>query len=275
VTPTRPEPVPEKAPPKRPVRTERILLVDDTEANRDIACRMLGRAGFQADTVASGEAALEAVRSGSYDLVLMDIEMPGMNGFEATSAIRALEGPPSRVPVAAMTAHVASELQQDLTRAGFDGFISKPVVKKAMLETVDQLLAREGTAASAEPTPAPPGETVLDSETLHAFRESVGTDAFPDLLGTFLEEIRRQVAAIAVDMGEGRLEEVRRNAHNVKGCAGTVGASALQEVSEALEHASRDGDSEAAQRLTQEFGAAADAVLQALADFQRQLRSGS
>ena len=277
-TPTPREPVPEEAPrkrPPRPVRTERILLVDDTEANRDIASRMLGRAGFQVDAVASGEAALESVRSGSYDLVLMDIQMPGMNGFEATSAIRSLEGPPSRVPVVAMTANAVEELDRDLERAGFDAFIGKPILKKAMLETVDQLLAREGEAASAEPTPAPPGEGVLDSETLNAFRESVGTDAFPELLDTFLQEIRRQVAAIGADAGEGRLEEVERNAHNVKGCAGTVGATALQKTSEALERASRDRDTEVAQRLIQEFGAAADAALQALADFRRQLRSGS
>ncbi len=277
-TPTCPEPVPEEAPrkrPPRPVRTEQILLVDDTEANRDIASRMLGRAGFQVDAVASGEAALESVRSGSYDLVLMDIHMPGMNGFEATSAIRSLEGPPSRVPVVAMTANAAEELGRDLEGAGFDAFIGKPIVKKAMLETVDQLLAREGEAASAEVTPAPPGEGVLDSETLHAFRASVGTDAFPDLLDTFLKEIRRQVAAIGSDVGEGRLEEVQRNAHNVKGCAGTVGATALRNTSEALEHASRDGDSETAQRLIQELGAAADAALQALADFRHQLGSGS
>jgi HPt (histidine-containing phosphotransfer) domain-containing protein len=205
----------------------------------------------------------------------MDIQMPGMTGFEATSAIRALEGPPSRVPVVAMTANAADELGQDLEEAGFDAFIGKPIVKKAMLETLDQLLAREGEAASAEPTPAPPGEDVLDSEMLHAFRESVGTDAFPNLLDTFLQEIRRQVAAIRADVGEGRLEEAGRNAHNVKGCAGTVGATALRKTSEALEHASRDGESEAAQRLAQELGAVADAALQALANFRRQLRSGS
>jgi CheY-like chemotaxis protein/HPt (histidine-containing phosphotransfer) domain-containing protein len=277
-TPSRPEPVPEEAPrkrPPRPVRTEQILLVDDTEANRDIASRMLGRAGFQVDTVASGEAALESVRSGSYDLVLMDIQMPGMTGFEATSAIRALEGPPSRVPVVAMTANAADELGQDLEEAGFDAFIGKPIVKKAMLETVDQLLARKGEAASAEPTPALSGEDVIDSEVLNVLRESVGTDAFPDLLDTFLREIRQQVAAIGADVGEGRLEEVQRNAHNVKGCAGTVGATALWKTSEALERASREGESEAVQRLTQEVGAAADAALQALADFRRQLRSGS
>jgi CheY-like chemotaxis protein/HPt (histidine-containing phosphotransfer) domain-containing protein len=277
-TSTRSEPAPEEAPRKRaarPVRSERILLVDDTEANREIASRMLGRAGFRVDAVASGEAALESVRSGSYDLVLMDIQMPGMTGFEATSAIRALEGPPSRVPVVAMTANAADELGQDLEEAGFDAFIGKPIVKKAMLETVDQLLARKGEAASAEPTPAPPGEDVLDSEILHAFRESVGTDAFPDLLDTFLQEIRRQVTAIRADAGEGRLEEVERNAHNVKGCAGTVGATALQKTAEALEHASRNRESEAAQRLAQELGTVADTALQALANFRSQLRPGS
>ena len=119
----------------------RILLVDDTELNRDILGRILAVAGCDIDTAQNGEEAVAATWSRRYDLVLMDIEMPGMNGFEAAARIRAREGVMSGVKICALTATRHADAEALSFWSGIDAFIAKPITAELLVRRVFELTA--------------------------------------------------------------------------------------------------------------------------------------
>jgi CheY-like chemotaxis protein len=114
----------------------RLLLADDNPINRKVAVAMLGRGGYSVDSVVDGAAAVAAAVSQRYDAILMDCQMPVMNGYEATAAIRAHEGAARHTPIIAMTAAARREDRDKCFANGMDGYLAKPVTKEALLETV-------------------------------------------------------------------------------------------------------------------------------------------
>lgn len=124
----------------RPHLQARILLVDDTALNRDLVGAILRRAGFAVDLATNGETAWEMTWSRRYDLVLMDLEMPGMSGYEAAARIRAREGVMSGVTIAALTATLAPDAELLSAWSGIDAFIAKPVLPARLIERVSLLL---------------------------------------------------------------------------------------------------------------------------------------
>jgi CheY-like chemotaxis protein len=206
------------------------------------------------------------VREGGYALVLMDLNMPEMDGFQATAAIRAL-GAEGRLPVVAMTANAASEIGRDLRAAGFDAYLAKPIVRRTLLDTIGDLLAAAPSAPAAAPPPAPAaGAALLDPAVLESLAEGVGAEALPPLLETFRREIRGWVDALPDELAGGRLDVVERYAHNIKSCAGSVGAHALAGAAEVLERAARAGDAAAAGVGLRALAPLAEAALSALAE---------
>ena len=132
-------------------QTGRILLVDDTELNREIIGGILESAGYEVDLASDGEEACNATWSKTYDLVLMDIEMPGMNGFEAAARIRAREGVMSGVKIAALTATRQPDAAQFSFWSGIDTFIRKPIEPKILLGHVGELVANGATGNDWKP----------------------------------------------------------------------------------------------------------------------------
>jgi signal transduction histidine kinase/ActR/RegA family two-component response regulator len=124
----------------------RILVAEDNGTNRLVVTRMLERREHRVDSVSNGLEAVEAIRSVPYDLVLMDMMMPEMDGLTATAAIRALDGPESRVPIIGLTANVLASDEDACRRAGMDGFLTKPVTADRLLAAID-LVMREAMAA--------------------------------------------------------------------------------------------------------------------------------
>lgn len=118
----------------------RILLVDDTELSRDLVAAILERAGFVVDVADDGAAAWELTWSKRYDLVLMDLEMPGMSGYEAAARIRAREGVMSGVPIAALTATHEPDAERLSLWSGIDAFIAKPVLPTHLLARIEAIL---------------------------------------------------------------------------------------------------------------------------------------
>jgi PAS domain S-box-containing protein len=127
-----------------PPRSARILLADDNEVNRRIALRMLERAGFQAEAVPDGKCAVDAVRTGRFDLVLMDVHMPEMDGFEATRTIRRMADGVGRTPVIAMTARAMAGDREKCLDAGMNDHISKPVRREELVGAIERWLRVSG-----------------------------------------------------------------------------------------------------------------------------------
>ncbi|MBU8922569.1 MAG: response regulator [Bacteroidales bacterium] len=119
----------------------RILLAEDNRVNQKIACLMLEKAGFCVDVVEDGLQATEAVESRSYDLILMDCMMPGMDGYKATAKIRRMNGAKSRIPIIALTANTMMGDRDRCIEAGMDDFLPKPINRSGMLEIIDRWIS--------------------------------------------------------------------------------------------------------------------------------------
>ena len=121
----------------------RVLLVEDNPANQKLATYILKDRGHNIEIAGDGEEAVYLTAKNRYDVILMDVQMPGMNGLEATTAIRKREGPESRVPIIAMTAHALKDDRERCLAAGMDGYLSKPVNAKEMIGLIESLACGE------------------------------------------------------------------------------------------------------------------------------------
>lgn len=138
-------PEPAAPPPEDRAPAARILLVEDNEINTLLTKTLLGEVGCQVDCVVNGALAVAAVEAEAYDLILMDMQMPVMDGLEATRRIRQIEGPASRTPIIAMTANAMQSDQEACFAAGMDDFVSKPIQPSAFLKTIERNLSPQET----------------------------------------------------------------------------------------------------------------------------------
>ena len=207
-----------------------------------------------------------AVQKIRYDLVLMDMLMPDMGGLAATAAIRALEGERAEVPIVAMTANSVQDLGDEARVALLSGYIPKPVHKSLLLDTVARILEGRPEPGEAETAGLAPVGQVLAPEVLGEFEQAVGEELFPTLVEMHVSQIQTGMEALPLELGAGRLDVAERQAHDVKSCAGTLGASLLQERAEALEAACRERDGELATKLLVEVARLATDALTAVAE---------
>lgn len=127
----------------------RILLAEDNPVNQKVACRIIQKLGFRIDVVGDGRAAVDAWKTGRYDLILMDCQMPEMDGYEATRMIRTLEPGGTRIPIVALTAHAMKGADELCKSAGMDEHLTKPIQQKRLEACLDGFLCAEGVAESA------------------------------------------------------------------------------------------------------------------------------
>ncbi|MCC6659762.1 MAG: response regulator [Phycisphaerales bacterium] len=221
--------------PAPPAWKGRVLLAEDNEVNQIVAGEILRRAGYECRVVSNGREALEALSSREFDLVIMDCQMPEMDGFEAASAIRDREradGAERRVPIVALTANAMKGDRERCLAAGMDDYCSKPIDAARFLETLDRLCrARHG------PGPADP----IDTATLTA-RCGGNLDMVADLLHKFgkqLDEDLRQLQAGADGCDP---KAVRRVAHGLRGAAAMFTAVDITRIAGELEDMATRGD---------------------------------
>ncbi len=125
-------------------RVFRVLLAEDVKLNQMLTQKLLARSGFQIDVVDNGLEAVEAVQRTDYDVILMDVQMPGIDGIEATRRIRSLPFPKSGVPIIALTAQAAVNTEGELIAAGMDDYISKPINFDILFSKLSALAAQRG-----------------------------------------------------------------------------------------------------------------------------------
>ena len=232
-------PMPSPAAPE-PAPTLAVLVVDDVLANRQIAQAMLRSAGHAVTLAEDGATALLALERQRFDVVLMDLQMPGMDGFETTRRLRAMPPPACETPVIALTASVLPDQVEAARRAGMDGHLGKPLDRKALLDLVQQIPRRKATPAAAEAEPAAP---YLDPSALDVLERELGHAAH-GILAEFVGEVRRSLALLTNASAAEKADagHVQHAAHRLVGAARTLGASRLALEAEALQKAARGGD---------------------------------
>ncbi|HEY0837665.1 MAG TPA: response regulator, partial [Azospirillum sp.] len=241
-------PAPPAAMPEPRLAGRRILLVEDSPTNQMVATAFLKAAGCQVDVAANGLEAIEAARTLPYDLVLMDIAMPEMDGLTATRALRALPPPAGTLPIVAMTANAMEGDRERCLAAGMNDHIAKPVDRARLLDTVTLWLPPE-PAVPPSPAAANPaaGAEALDGPVLDQLAEDLDAEMLPDVIRQFIDETQARAARIAApDVDPAVLEQ---EAHTLKSTAGTFGARLLSSAARELERACRAGDTGEADAL--------------------------
>ena len=233
---------------RKPLKGARILVAEDNPTNQQVAQAILEGAGIVVTIVANGQAAVEAVKNETFDAVLMDIQMPIMNGYEATQSIRQL--PQGRsLPIAAMTAHAMKGDEEKCLEAGMDGYVSKPIQQDRLFQTLFRLL-RSRADISAEPAPeeeedaapAPDAGTLPDrlpgieiGPTLAALKLDPVT--FAHILAGFLADNRQSAEKLKQALADSDPASLRQLAHGLKGSAANIGAHDLRAAAHMLEDA--------------------------------------
>jgi CheY-like chemotaxis protein len=235
-----------------------VLLAEDNPINQKLVVRLLQKQGHRVVVAGNGKEALEAVAQERFDVVLMDVQMPEMDGLEAAAAIRQRERQTgAHVPILALTAHAMKGDREECLAAGMDGYIAKPIQPNELTAAIEGLLV-DGEDAAAEPER--PAAEVLDREEA---LQRVGGDA--ELLGElaelFLGSCDEQLAQLREAAARGDLEALRRGSHGLKGAVATLGAHPAAEAALRVETLSREGNL-----------AGAEAALRALSDAVDRLR---
>jgi PAS domain S-box-containing protein len=246
-----------------------VLLVEDNATNQLLAVALLEKEGHRVETVNNGREALEILSGRSFDVVLMDIQMPVMDGFETTSRIREWEKQTgAHVPIVAMTAHALKGDRERCLAAGMDGYVSKPV----HADELYRALARCGPGSSPEQESlsdareGPPPVTI-DREALLA-RVGGREDRLRKIVQVFLDESSRLMAELQGAIAERDAPAVKENAHALKGAVGIFGVPGLVEAAQAIESLGQSGDlagaEETYRQLKEEVGALRSALTETL-----------
>jgi len=234
-----------------------ILLVEDYVTNQQVAMRHLEKAGYSVDLAENGQQAVEAYQLIRYDIVLMDLQMPVMDGFKATAEIRAFESeiskhkkqPLKRSPIIAVTANATKGDREKCLNQGMDDYITKPLKGKnliAMVEKWTRTVTRLGTSRDENRRAfISEAENQAPMDLNRAVREFEGDKEFLlDVLAEFLKNVSTQIETIRQALPDGELEVVRQEAHSIKGGAANLTANDLSSVAFELEKAGESGDSE-------------------------------
>ena len=242
--------------PARPLPRTRILLVEDVAANQIVVATMLRREGHGVDVASTGEAAVEAAQRSAYDLIFMDIFLPGMSGQEATALIRSLPEPARSVPIVALTADASPHFETVVKAFGMDGVLRKPVSLAELLDALNDHVW------SGQPLPRTDGpqavprlvrgragrpdiagrNAMLAADRIHELRRNLPPRAFATLVEACLVDLDARMQDLSRAMDTGSIGAIAAHTHAMVGMAGGYGMTALEASLRNIMTAARTGD---------------------------------
>jgi CheY-like chemotaxis protein/HPt (histidine-containing phosphotransfer) domain-containing protein len=234
--------------------TLRILLAEDNAMNQKVALRLLERLGYHADVAVNGLEAIAALERQPYDVVLMDMQMPELDGLDATRRICEQWPPETRPHIVAMTANALPEDREACFAAGMNDYVAKPIRSEELAAALKRVKPRSLAAAANGPAG---GDVKLDSAALASLRELGGDDFLGEVIDAFLADAPELIATLRRSLDEESPEELRRAAHTLKSNGATLGAGDFTELCRSLEQLAKagelDGAAELVDRIEQEY----------------------
>ncbi|MCK8784075.1 ATP-binding protein [Roseomonas sp. NAR14] len=228
-----------------PGRRLRILVADDNRVNQRVAEKILERAGFEATLVDNGEAALDALDAGEFDFVLMDLNMPHMNGLEATKLYRFTALGRKRLPIVALTADATPDVARRCAEAGMDGCLTKPIEPARLISLINEMVPptpeEQAAPVAAEPAGKPPVADItahprfrpaatvpaVDERMLQDLKALGGEEFLATLIDQFLEDAESVVAQLGEAAAAADVPRFRSEAHALRSAAANIGAKSV------------------------------------------------
>jgi len=244
-----------RTPASRPLH---ILLAEDNRINQQFATLVLSKAGHSVEIAGNGLLAVEAVRRSDFDVVLMDIQMPELDGMGATRQIRALPEPKGSVPIIAVTAHAMAGAREEYLAAGMDDYISKPFQPALLLYTLAKACDRSSKPfpiTAAERSSEQSGLTqidelpVLDLEQLNTFGSVFSLSKIRTLASLYMIDVEARLALLTERRAMEDFDGVSRQAHMIVSTAGNVGAKQTSALARVLEVSCTNQDNALSDRL--------------------------
>lgn len=270
-----------KTSPARTIRSLKVLLAEDSPTNQTLAIAILAKSGHQTTVANNGLEAVELIGTDNFDVVLMDVQMPEMDGIAASQAIRTSEASTgrARTPIIALTAHVMEEDRRRCEEAGMDGYLSKPLRPAELHHEFARLLGgatdeptTESPAAGSESTPASE-DSLLNWE--HARKSTLNDDELlNDVVGAVLEELPGLVSCLETALTKSAHTEVYRMAHTIKGALRTFGAVSPMAQCEKIESLARSEDLTGSEEILNTLRQAVTSVICELEQFTSESQRG-
>jgi PAS domain S-box-containing protein len=231
-----------------------ILVAEDNPTNQRLVVLLLEQQRHRVTTVANGREAVEKASERPFDLILMDVQMPEMDGFEATAAIRQREqASGGHIPIIAMTAHAMAGDRERCLAGGMDAYVSKPLRPDDLIATIDHVCISGSAADQSDRVRPEPGATAgVASDAERVFSTTDGDALLADfgqnrtllaeVISVFLSDVPGHLAALRAAVATRRADSVAAAAHSLKGSVGLFSKAGAYEIARALEHAARGGD---------------------------------
>jgi PAS domain S-box-containing protein len=245
----------------------RILLAEDNLVNQKVALRMLERMGYRADVAANGLEVIEALERQRYDVVLMDVQMPEMDGLEATRHIRRDRPSHDQPYIIALTAHALSGDRERLIEQGMDAYISKPVRAEQLVKALEMAVPPSSRDPEVGAESLQPEDTMIDQNALENLIAMVGEGnqaLFTDLVETLAQEAAHLIPELTGAISAGDAVQVRHAAHTLKGSSASMGAATLAHLCFEMEMIGKSGDLTGASELAAQIEATYEKAIEAL-----------
>jgi CheY-like chemotaxis protein/HPt (histidine-containing phosphotransfer) domain-containing protein len=245
----------------RPAATPlRILLAEDNAVNQKVALALLGQLGYRADVAWNGVEALAALERQPYDVVLMDVHMPELDGLDATRRICERWTPETRPRIVAMTANVLLEDREACFAAGMDDYVAKPIRPDELARALAGVTPRPAT----HDVDSGDAGLSLDAAALDSLRELGGNPFLTEVIDTFCADAPTLLATLRRSLDDGDATELRRAAHTLKSNGSTLGAEAFAELCRTLEQRAKNGEltgaADLVDRIEQAYGPLQEAL---------------